>query len=96
MFELDGFSVCQINKEQTGLSVDVLLSTASVNDEITKPYLWTESKIGYGLVYIRNDYKSHDEVETWIRKNYDVLMMHWENKLTDKETINILSKTKEK
>ena len=96
VFNLDGFSMCRINKEHTGLSVDVLLATADSVDEKFKPYLWTEGDIGYNLVYIRNDYKYSGGIEAWIVENYNVLIRHWNHEITDKETINILSKTKEK
>lgn len=95
MFEFDLFDVCCINKEITGLNVNIFLSAAKDDDEI-EPHLWTEDNTGYGLVYIRNDYKSHDDIESWIVENYDVLISHWNRQITDEEVLSILSNKKER
>ena len=93
MLEFDSFTVCCAEKELTGLNVNIYMPTAKTDDYHTiKPYLWTESNIGYGLVYIKNDYKFPNDVEEWIVKNYDVLLRHWNCEITDKETLNILLK----
>ncbi len=96
MFKFDSFTICCIEKESTGLNVNIYLPTAKFDDDDTiKPCLWTESNMGYGLVYIRNDYKNFDDVELWIVENYDVLISHWNCEITDKEVLNILSPKKE-
>ncbi len=101
------FEMANLHKEGTGLPYNIWIDSVGCDREINhdSPRLKVDvDEDGMPEVLVSIDqynprvlepqykgFKHENIILAWIRDNYEVLIAHWEHKLTDKQALNLLT-----
>lgn len=102
--EPDSFELVQVAKEDSGLKYDIYLYSSGK----VKEYLTPIVEIDYGtdltpvLVFSANEIRlikksdlpatDFEEISDYLKRNYDIIVKHWNCEMSDKEVLNTLYK----
>lgn len=90
MLYIDTFTHLRIPKEETGMSSDIWLDSLGYErNGSMHVYILERRNIGWKKIFIDKTSKTiSPEIQIWIGKNRDVIIMHWMKKLADVEVLN--------
>jgi hypothetical protein len=83
------------------LPYDVLLDSIGADRRFTgKPHIWVTIDEMVIPVLINEEpvvlsgyvFQHSDDVLAWVKKNHEVLIMHWFKEISDREVLELLSK----
>ncbi len=98
----DFYQMVKVDKRDTGLPYDIFLESVNAIRKKWQHIPNIKVKTDDKMIHIsieeqpkalnrKKAFQNSEEVFAWIRKNRKKLLQHWQDKLTDKEILNLLS-----
>lgn len=95
------FEIANLRKQESGLPYDIWLDSAGYKRN-THRSVMIKVSIDNELIPIiiasqrdirpQKHFKRENEIILWASNNYDTLFRHWNGKLSDRQTLNLLAK----
>ena len=96
------FEMANLRKKESGLPYDILLDSVGYKRNTPHNVMRIKVNIDNELIPViiasqrdirpQKHFKRENEIILWASNNYDTLFMHWNGKLSDRQTLNLLAK----